>query len=102
MTELTALFDQLAADLDGVERRSVAGGVEYLRAGEPFAILGSAVEFRLRPDITSAALRTPDTAASSRGPEWIAFEPRVVDRFARDRATAWFTSAWGWTGSRPG
>jgi hypothetical protein len=39
-----------------------------------------------------AALRTPDTAPSPRGPDWVAFAPEVLDDPAIDRAEAWFLS----------
>ena len=44
--------------------------------------------------MASAALRTPDTAASPRGSDWVAFAPAELDRHAIDRATAWLASAW--------
>src|SRR5271157_2823653 len=52
------------------------------------------LNFRLRPEIAAAALRTPDTAVSSRGREWVSLAPAALDSFALDRATAWFEVAW--------
>jgi len=40
-----------------------------------------------------AALRTPDTTPSQRGPEWVSFSPEALDDQAVDRAEAWFLSA---------
>lgn len=98
MSTLGELLDDRAGELEGTERRPTDGGVEYRRAGSLFAALGSEAEFRLGADIAAAALRTPDTHPSSRGPQWVAFGPRTVDRFARDRAAAWFKLAWGGAG----
>ena len=39
-------------------------------------------------------LRTPDTADSARGADWVAFSPPELDQHAIDRATAWLASAW--------
>ena len=47
------------------------------------------LEVALDATVLKAALKTPDTAASVRGPGWIAFSPQAVDRFALDRAEAW-------------
>ena len=47
------------------------------------------LEVALDATVLKAALKTPDTAASVRGPGWIAFSPKAVDRFALDRAEAW-------------
>jgi hypothetical protein len=59
-----------------------------------FATLeGDRAEFRLDPQVAAAALRTPDTSASGRGSDWIAFVPPVLDDHAVDRAEAWFLSA---------
>ena len=49
---------------------------------------------RLEPLVATAALRTPDTTASSRGPGWVRFAPAALDRFAADRAIAWIEHAW--------
>ena len=77
-------------DLGGVERRRVGDGVRYEAAGRVFATLdGERLEAALDAAVAKAALRTPDTAASPAGAGWIAFTPRVVDRYALDRAEAW-------------
>jgi hypothetical protein len=92
---LAEAVDDAAGRLAGVERREMAGGgTEWLVAGRPFAAAGTAtVEFRLDPVVARAALGTPDTSVSARGPEWVAFSPGELDRFAVDRAVAWLGAA---------
>ncbi|MBI3751644.1 MAG: hypothetical protein HY263_08335 [Chloroflexi bacterium] len=51
------------------------------------------MELRLDPAIARAATRTPDTAPSDRGPEWVRFAPRELDDHAVDRLEAWFAFA---------
>lgn len=77
-------------DLDGVTRRR-DGPVVLLTVRERvFAVLGpDLLEVALDPTVAAAALRTADTRPSPRGAGWIAFTPRVADRFALDRAEAW-------------
>jgi hypothetical protein len=83
-----------AAALPGVDGRRTAGGTEWLVRGRPFAaVAGDVAEYGLDPVIARAALGTPDTVRSSRGPDWVAFRPPELDRFALDRAIAWFGSA---------
>jgi hypothetical protein len=92
---LAELFDEAGSNLGTVDRREASGGIEYLVDERPFAALaGSTAEFRLEPLVARAALGTPDAMPSPRGPDWVAFRPAELDRFARDRATAWFLSAW--------
>lgn len=65
------------------------------RAGHPFAALTEhEIEVRLEPLVATAALRTPDTTESPRGPGWVRFAPPALDRFAADRAVAWIEHAW--------
>ena len=81
--------------LDDIERSTEAGANSYSRAGRPFArVSAAALEVRLESLVAQAALRTPDTTASDRGPGWVRFAPRSLDRFAADRATAWIEHAW--------
>jgi hypothetical protein len=88
-------LDRLADELDGVERREVGKAVEYDRAGVVFAAQeASRLSFKLRAEIVAAALRTPSTAHSARGPEWVTLTPAMTDSFTLDRATAWFETAW--------
>ena len=97
---LGELFDAAAASLDAVDRRESERLIEFLIDGRPFAALADGTaEFRLGPQVARAALGTPDAARSARGPDWVAFRPLELDRFARDRATAWFLSAWRYSRS---
>ena len=94
---MASIADELevaARELPGVERRGAAGSVEYLRKGQPFAIVEArTASFRLAPDVAAAALRTPGTAASPRGTDWVALDLSSPDRFTVDRARAWLVSA---------
>jgi hypothetical protein len=66
----------------------------WARRGVPFAVLGpTGVELRLDPAIAAAATRTPDTAPSPRGRDWVRFNPRELDAHAIDRLQAWFALA---------
>jgi hypothetical protein len=97
-TPAPALEDVLsaaAAELEEVDSRRTPSGREWSIGGILFAAVGPGVaEFRLARPVAAAALRTPDTAASGRGPDWVAFRPPTLDRHARDRAVAWLASAW--------
>ncbi len=93
---LSEVLDAAAEDLVGVAAASSAGTAvtTWLVGPTPFAILtGEVAEFRLDPLVVAAALRTPDTAPSPRGNDWVAFAPAVLDDAAIDRAEAWFLSA---------
>ena len=90
-----AIVERAAAELEGVERTERGGVVEWSANGVPFATAqADRAEFRLAGPIAAAALRTPDTAASVRGADWVAFMPSVLDGHAIDRAEAWLASAW--------
>lgn len=66
----------------------------WSRGGVAFAILGpTGIEIRLDPAIAAAASRTPDTAPSPRGREWVRFNPRDLDAHAVDRLRAWLDLA---------
>jgi len=94
-SELAALVVEHAADLEGAEMIAVDGDLELRLDGERFAVLcGGLVDLRLRPEVASAALRTPDVAPSPHGAGWVRFGPPLLDGFARDRAAAWLESAW--------
>ena len=97
VSDLT-LADVLAAaaeDLDGVIAATGDTGTSWSLAGRPFAALaGGRAEFQLDPLVAGAALRTPDTAPSARGGDWVAFAPDALDDPAVDRAEAWFLSAY--------
>jgi len=94
--ELARLLDAIAAalppDLAASERSAVGDSVTWSFGDAPFAILAhDGVELRLDARIAAAAARTPDTAPSGRGPEWVRFNPRAIDPHAVDRLEAWFT-----------
>ena len=90
-----ALIEATAADLEAVDRQAVDGGAEWSTGGIVFAaVSGDRAEFRLARPVVAAALRTPDTSTSDRGPDWVAFKPRQLDGHAIDRAAAWLASAW--------
>jgi hypothetical protein len=92
---LGEVLEEAGSALGAIDRRDANGGVEFLVGGRPFAAsTGESAEFCLEPVVARAALGTPDARPSSRGPDWVAFRPRELDRFARDRAAAWFQSAW--------
>jgi hypothetical protein len=83
-----------AAGLPDVTAQAGSHGTEWSVRRQPFATAGGDVaEFRLEPAIVRAALGTPDTSPSARGPDWVAFRPAELDRFALDRARAWLASA---------
>jgi hypothetical protein len=95
-----ALADLAAAD-DAIAVRPSGTITEYLVSGLAFARAdGSTASFRLRPEIVAAAIRTDGTAASTLGREWVAFSPRRWDRYALDRAIAWFLLARRLAGER--
>ena len=92
---LAGVTDVVIAGLEGVDRRTDGQATVFERSGRPFAAThGEALEVRLDPAVAAAALRTPDTDESSRGPAWIRFSPPELDRIAIDRATAWLEYAW--------
>lgn len=96
---LTPTLRDLAVDtIDGLDEVSSAPDGDaalYARAGRPFASVGQhELDVRLEPFVATAALRTPDTSASSRGADWVHFVPPTLDRFAADRAVAWIEHAW--------
>jgi hypothetical protein len=92
---LAEALDAEAAGLEGVERRTTGDTIEWRAGGLTFAAAsGDVAEFRLSPAVAAAARATPDSGSSSRGPEWVRFSPPDFDRYARDRAVAWFGSGW--------
>ena len=92
---LADLFTALAAKLGEVKTELRGDLAEFRRGDVRFATVNdAAAELRLHPEIAEAARRTPSTAGSERGPDWVRFAPPVVDRHALDRAEAWFLSAW--------
>jgi hypothetical protein len=91
---LTGALAELAATDEAIAVRPGDAITEYTVMGVAFARAdGSTASFRLRPEIAAAAIRTDGTAASPLGREWVAFSPRRWDRYALDRAIAWFLLA---------
>ncbi len=91
------LLDSLADELEGTEMRGIGPIHEFARRGLVFAVCNGTTgtaEFRVRAEIAMAALKTPDTMASRRGPEWVLLKPAMLDQFAHDRARAWFEAGW--------
>ena len=81
-------------ELEGVDRVRDGQAVTYSVVGRPFAVLvEERLDVALDPAVGVAALRTPGTAVSRRGPGWVTFAPGAIDRFALDRAEAWIRLA---------
>jgi len=92
---LPAIVAEIVVDLPESRALSADGTTTWSRADRPFAALGpDGIEIRLDRDIAAAAARTPDTAQSSRGPEWIRFNPGDLDDHALDRLRAWLELAY--------
>ena len=84
-----------AESLGDVERSTDGVTATFSRSSEAFAVADPAgFEFRVGTTIAAAALRTPDVSESSRGGDWVRFEPTELERTAVDRAVAWFEAAW--------
>ena len=95
MPDLNDLCREQADTLGNVHIEQAGALTEYRRERHLFAVSDAGqVELRLDPEVAEAARRTPATRASSRGAEWVAFAPPIVDEHASDRARAWFASAW--------
>jgi hypothetical protein len=96
----TSTLEQLVAEIvDGLgEAATSPGGAgrSWSRGGVDFAVAGPfGVEIRLDRHVAAAAARTPDTAPSPRGPDWIRFNPRQLDAHDLDRLRAWLELAHG-------
>ncbi len=97
MTEptLASVLAERATLLEGATAAPGDDGTAWRLDAVVFAVVaGSLVEFRLRPEVAAATLRTADVTASPRGAGWIRFSPPTLDGFALDRALAWFELAW--------
>ena len=95
------ILGEAAAELDGAAPREAGGSTEWTWRGRPFATASArGAEFLLEPIVARAALGTPDTSASPRGAQWVAFRPASLDQFAVDRATAWLRSAHRYASAR--
>lgn len=88
-------IDEIAAEHPRIARREDGGETIYEVGDVPIAAVhGATIAFRLRADMVAAALRTPGTDPSSRGPEWVSFEPAATpDRYDVDRLRSWFEMA---------
>jgi hypothetical protein len=88
--------ESLAAEsAAGAERTETGSTIAWSVAARAFAALtNDAIELRLDPPIATAAVRTPDTGPSPRGPEWVRFAPVDLDDHAVDRLEAWFGLAY--------
>jgi hypothetical protein len=103
ITLLASLVNELASELPGAVADATLGApgagrpvttTTWSCRGTPFAVLGaSGIEIRLDNAIAAAATRTPDTAPSPRGKEWVRFNPRELDGHAVDRLRAWLELA---------
>ena len=91
---LATIVAGLAAGLD--TQVVIGGGTMTWSRGETaFAVLlGDVVELRLDPAIAAAALKTPDTVESPRGPAWVRFAPATLEGHDLDRLEAWFGLAY--------
>jgi hypothetical protein len=79
----------------GADRAETGSTIAWSIGGRGFAALtNDAIELRLDPPIAAAAVRTPDTGPSPRGPEWVRFAPVDLDDHAVDRLEAWFGLAY--------
>src|SRR5439155_5978862 len=86
---LPAHVAEVIVDLPEARSQSTDGVVMWTRGSAAFAALGaSGIEIRLDRPIAAAATRTPDTAPSSRGADWIRFNPHQLDGHALDRLLA--------------
>ena len=96
MLSETSLGDVLAELLDETEDVEALASREYARNGIAFAWRSAeeVIELRLGAEIADAAMRTPNTAPSTRGADWIRFSPPTWDKGAIDRLGAWFRVAW--------
>jgi hypothetical protein len=87
VAEMLDGYPDLTTSPGGAGRSWALGDVELAVVG-PFG-----AEIRLDRQVAAAAARTPDTAPSPRGPEWIRFNPRELDAHALDRLGAWLELA---------
>ena len=91
---LAELLMSVAATQPDCRSMEVGSATTWSIGGTVFAMLdGGVAEFRLDVPIAAAAQRTPDTTASPRGPDWVAFRPGLMDHEAADRVSAWFRAA---------
>ena len=93
-TTLERMIAELLEDLPDVSTSPGGAGKSWRRGTSEFAVAGPfGVEIRLDRQVAAAAARTPDTAPSPRGPDWVRFNPRELDAHALDRLEAWLDLA---------
>ena len=102
-SSLPAHVAEVIVDLPESRSQSVGGAVTWSRGGTAFAVLGpNGIELHLDRPIAAAATRTPDTAPSPRGQDWVRFNPSELDSHALDRLRAWLQLAYRRVGERAG
>lgn len=100
---LPAHVAEVIVDLPESRSQSIDGVITWSRGETAFAALGSnGIEIRLDGPIAAAATRTPDTAPSQRGQEWVRFNPSELDSHALDRLRAWLELGYRRAGERAG
>ena len=93
--QLPAAVAEVVVDLPETRSLSANAVVTWSRGGREFAVLGPAgIELHLDRAVAAAATRTPDTAPSPRGGDWVRFNPRELDGHALDRLRAWLELAY--------
>jgi hypothetical protein len=95
-SEEPSLSDVLDSLLDEAGDVTTPSEREFARDDVVFAARpeNDVFELHLGDEIAEAAMRTPDTGPSSRGPAWVRFSPPYWDDMAFDRLEAWFRVAW--------
>jgi hypothetical protein len=92
---LEEFLSELAVELGATIDRTSPPTMEFRRDRRTFAVAtGSTVDLRLDSEIAVAALGTPSTQASQRGPEWVRLTVDTTQTHDLDRARAWFLSAY--------
>ncbi len=91
---LRGALDERATATDGVERVASGEAVEYRLRGRAVVVADpGSISFRVGGAVAAAAARTADARISGRGADWVELVPAAADRFALDRARAWFDLA---------
>ena len=91
---LERLVAEMLADAPGITSSPGGAGRSWSSGEAEIAVVGPfGVEIRLDRLVAAAAARTPDTAPSPRGPDWVRFNPRELDAHALDRLGAWLDLA---------
>src|SRR5262245_13289228 len=92
---LESIVAEILDELPGVASTPGGAGRSWSRGNVEFAVVGPlGAELRLDEPIAGAATRTPDTAPTPRGAEWVRFNPRELDGHALDRLRAWLELAY--------